>query len=256
MSARWRGLVVALGLLAVAAPASARHGTAEFDPRRPTPGLRLTLAERPAEPGSPGPATYGLTVAGAPRGVLFAIWTKAFGEPFQRVASGFRLTEAGALEAVDDAGRARRLEDVVLEPGAYPRGAVWEVALVSADHALVAVARATPRPITATSGPCAVSLELVSRRGDRFLVTTRGFAQGEMVTVRLDEAGRTTTRQLSIPPEGRLPLDVITHHDGLGPERRARYTVTGPGCTVAVDYTWGERVPATLPTSARGDTRR
>jgi hypothetical protein len=247
---------VALGLLAVAAPAWARHGTAEFDPRRPTPGLRLTLVERPAEPGSPGPATYRLTVAGAPRGVLFTIWTKAFGEPFQRIASGFRLTEAGALEAVDDAGRPRRLEDVVLEPGAYPRGAAWEVALVSADYALVAVARTTPRPITSTSGPCAVSLELASRRGERFLVTTRGFVPGETVSVRLDEAGHTTTRQLSILPEGRLPFDVITHHEGPGAERRARYTVTGSSCTVAVDYTWGEPVPATLPASARSDPRR
>lgn len=255
MSARWRGLIVALGLLAVAAPAAARHGTAEFDARRTTPGLHLTLVERPAQPASPGPVTYRLTVAGAPRGVLFGIWTKAFGEPFQRIASGFRLTETGALEAVDDAGRPRRLEDVVLEPGAHPHGAVWEVALVSADNALVAIARATPRPIAASSGPCAVSLELASRRGDRFLVTTRGFAQGETVSVRLDEAGRTTTRQRSIPPEGRLPLDVITHHEGPSAERRARYTVTGPSCAVAVDYTWGEPVPATLPTSARSDTR-
>ena len=235
MSPVARGLALALLLLMGAVPVAARHGVDGFDARHPTPGIQLTLVERTA----PGTTGYRLTTAGVPRGVLFNIWAKEFGGPFRPVASGFRVNEAGILETVDEAGQPRRLDDVVLDPGDYPRGAAWEVALVSADHSVVAVTKTTPRPIAARHGPCAVSLELASRRGDRFIVATQGFEVGEPVVVQLQQAAGTTNKELYVPPAGRIPLDVIIH-GVAGPDHRARYTVRGRACEVAVDYTWGE----------------
>jgi hypothetical protein len=229
-------LALALVLCAYAAPVGARHGGVVIDARRATPGVQLTLVEK----ASPGPrTTYGLVAAGVPRGVLFGVWTKDFGQSFQQVAAGFRLNEGGVLETVDDAGRPRRLEDLVLDPGSYPPGAVWEVALVSADQALMAFAKVVPRPIAAQQGACRLLLELVSRRGDRFLAAAQGFTPGESVVVELQQARSTTEKRVRVLPDGRLPLDVISHGTAAA-DPHARYTVKGRACEVAVDYTWGE----------------
>ncbi len=241
------GLVLAVLLTAHAAPVAARHGVAGFDPRRPTPGVQLTLVERPTASPTGTPA-YRLVATGVPRGVLFGIWTKDFGGPFQQVASGFRVGDTGALETIDGAGQPRRLEEIVFDPGSYPRGAAWEIALVSADHAVVAVTKVTPRPIAARNGGCGVSLELASRRGDRFIVTTQGFEPGAAIVVELQQAGASTRKPLYVPPEGRMPLDVVSHGTA-GPDHRARYAVKGAACEVAVDYAWGE--PALASSSVR-----
>jgi hypothetical protein len=236
-----RALGFALLALAYAAPVTARHSAVTIDATRATPGLQLTLIERPGA-GPAASSTYRLTATGVPRGVLFGIWTKDFGQPFKPLMSGFRLNESGVLEMIDDAGQPRRLEDIVLDPGPYPRGAAWEVALVSADYAMLGVAKVMPHPIAARNGACGVSLELASRRGDRFIVAAQGFEPGEPLVVELQQATGTTQKRVSMPPRGgRMPLDVISH--GAGSEHRARYTLKGRACEVAVDYTWGEAVP-------------
>ena len=235
MIAARRALGLALVLCTYAVPVAARHGGVVIDARRATPGVQLTLVEK-ASPGQR--TTYGLVAAGVPRGVLFGVWTKDFGQSFQQVASGFRLNE-DVLEALDEGGRPKRLEELVLDPGSYPRGAVWEVALVSADQAIMAFAKVVPRPIAAQQGACGLLLELVSRRGDRFLAAAWGFTPGESVVVELQQARGTTEARVRVLPDGRLPLNVISHASAAA-DPHARYTVKGRACEVAVDYTWGE----------------
>ena len=128
---------------------------------------------------------------------------------------------------------------MVFEPGPSPQGAVWEVALVSADRTVSAFARVIPRPITARDGPCTVMLELVSRRGDRFLASGAGFAPGDDVTIESGHSGRVMQKRQRVSADGRLPPDVIAHA-ATGTDRTARYTVKGRSCEVAVEYTWGE----------------
>jgi hypothetical protein len=239
---------VALALLAGAAPAVARHGAVVVDARQATPGIQLIAVERsPAPPN----VTYRLAATGVPRGVLFGIWAKDFGQQFRQVASGFRLNDAGTLETVDDAGRPRPLDDVVLDPGSYPRGAAWEIAIVSADTSVMAFTKVTPRPIAVHNGRCGVSLELASWGGDRFIARTQGFEPGEALVVELRQAGGTTQKTLYVSPDKRLPLEVIAHARP-DPDHRAHYGVRGRGCEIAVDYTWGEPV---LRQDARGSVR-
>jgi hypothetical protein len=128
---------------------------------------------------------------------------------------------------------------MVLEPGPYPRGAVWEVALVSADRALRAFAKVIPHPIAARDGPCTVSIELISHRGDRFMASGAGFAPGEEVLTESRYAGRVMQKRQHISSEGRLPPEVVSH-GASNADRSARYAVTGHSCAVAVEYEWGE----------------
>src|SRR6266852_1282097 len=121
----WRIALVAL-LLLRSAPVAARHSSGVIDPSRATPGIRLELFELPSG-ASPGTKKYRLRAEGVPRGVTFDVWTKDFGQPFTEAYSGFRMDEAGVLVSVNGSGP-RRLEDITLEPGPYPKGAVWKAA--------------------------------------------------------------------------------------------------------------------------------
>ena len=230
------------------------HEPILLDARRATPGLYLELIELPSSSIRVSTPRYRLRVSGLPRGVVFGVWTKDFGHSFHGVATGFRMDESGVmvsseLESVGwvwrwlrwiVSGRLRRLDDLVLDPGPYyPRGAVWEVALASADLTLTTFAKVIPRPITARDGPCTVSLELVSRRGDRFLASGAGFAPDEDVVTELRYAGRMIQKRQRVSVDGQLPQDVISH-GASGTDRRAHYAVKSRFCDVAVEYEWGE----------------
>lgn len=223
------------------ASAISAHEPIQLDAHRATAGLRLELREVPPTT-DPATVRYRLQAAGLPAGTSFGVWAKHFGHPFHEVTSGFRVDESGNAIAseLDEAGRPRRLDELTFEPGQYPRGAVWEVALVSADQTLKAFAKVIPHPLTARDGPCTVSLELVSHRGKRFLVSGAGFAPGEDVSTESRFAGRVIQKRRRISPEGLLLPEVISHEDASSTDYNARYTVEGRSCTVAVEYEWGE----------------
>jgi hypothetical protein len=172
---------------------------------------------------------------------MFGVWAKDFGHSFHEVATGFRMDESGVMVSseLDGAGRLRRLDEMVLEPGLYPPGAIWEVALASVDLTLTAFAKVIPRPITARDGSCTVSLDLVSRRGDRFVASGVGFPPNEDVVIESWYTGRMIKKRQRVSAEGQLPLDVISH-GASGLDRSARYEVKGRSCNVAVEYEWGE----------------
>lgn len=237
----WRN-GLALFLLLYTSLASA-HEPVLLDPHRATPGLHLELTELPAPP-SPASATarYRLRASGLPHGVVFGVWTKHFGHSFHEVATGFRMDESGGMVSneLDGTGQPRRLDEMILDPGpSYPRGAVWDVALASVDLTLTAFATVIPYPITVREGPCTVSLELVSRRGDRFVATRAGFAPDEDVVTELSYAGRMIQKRWRASAEGRLPPEVISH-GASSTEHRARYAVKSRSCDVAIEYDLGE----------------
>lgn len=233
----WRISLVAL-LLLWSAAASARHGSGVIEPRRATPGIRLELVELPAS-ASAGETKYRLHAEGVPRGVTFGVWTKDFGQPFTQVFSGFRMDEAGGLVSVNDFGKPRRLEDIAFDPGPYPKGAVWMVALASDDHTLSAFAKIIPHPIAVRDGACAVSLELISLHGNRFVASGEGFVPGEDVDIELRSSGRVTQKKQRISAEGLLPLDVVSH-GAISTDFSARYLVKALSCGPVVEYEWGE----------------
>ena len=153
--------------------------------------------------------------------------------------SGFQVNPDGILVSNDELGRSRRLDDIVLDPGPYPKGAAWGVALASDDHKVAAFARVIPYPIISRDGACAVSLELISLYGNRFVASGVGFAPGENVEIELRSAGQVTRRKQRVSADGRLPLDVISH-GSIGVERVARYAVKALSCEPAVEYVWGD----------------
>ena len=202
------------------------HDPAILDPHRATAGMRLELIELPQAATSPSTSRrYRLVATGVPPGVTFGVWTRDFTHAFHEVRSGLRP---------------RELNEIVLEPGPYFRGAIWEVALVSEDRSITAFTRVIPRPIGAQDGGCVVTLELVSHRGQRFLASGKGFAPGDEVAVESRYAGLVHRKQIRVLSNGLLPPDVVSH-DAPGSDRRARYSVQSRSCQVTIEYEWGER---------------
>jgi hypothetical protein len=230
-----RALLLSALVLGVASPTLARHGEVVLDARRATPGMRLTLT--PVASSSTATPEYRLAASGVPPGMIFSVWTKEFGQDFREVIRGFVIDRTGALTLEDDEGHTRRLEDVVLRPALPPAGAAWEVALVSSDYSHMAYAKVIPRPIAGRDGPCAVTLELISRRADRFVAEAEGFPGGEEVTIERRADGPPVQTRHVVARDGRLPADVVAHV-GTG-VHRAQYAVRGRSCSVTVDYEWG-----------------
>jgi hypothetical protein len=201
------------------------------------------LVEVPPTAQPPAAGRYQLKTAGLPRDVVFSVWGNEFGHGYHELAADLRLDESGALVSsqLDGASRPRPLDQRVFEPGPLPRGAGWEVVIIRDTRTVVAYAKVIPRPIAGRDGLCVVSLELASRRGDRFLVSGSGFTPGETVSIEHTYAGRTLQKNQVASTEGRLPPDVIIHGVGAGGvDHRARYTVRARSCAVVVEYEWGE----------------
>jgi hypothetical protein len=223
---------------------TAAHEPVLLDPNRATPGIRLELIEVPSSE-AVGAQVLGYRIAatGLPTGLVVNVWTKPFGHGFHEVASAFQVEETGRLvsaQNVKDAGL-RYLDQIVLRPApeAYPRGATWQVAVASDDRTVTSFAKVIPRPIIGRDGPCTVWLELVSHRGDRFLVSGSGFAPGDDVTVESRYSGRIRKKPQRVSATGLLPAELISHA-AMGDDRSAFYSVKGRTCEVTLAYWWGE----------------
>jgi len=182
-----------------------------------------------------------MIVSGLSPGLVYNIWAREFGHSFRLIAPGFLLMSGATVPmARDFEGTGPRwLDQVVFSPGPYPRGAAWDVAIASEDLRLTAFARVIPRPIIARDGACAVSLELASRRADRFVASGSGFVPGEEVTTELTYAGQDVRARRRISMDGRLLPEALSYA-AAGADPRARYSVAGRACRITIDYQWGE----------------
>jgi hypothetical protein len=236
----WRATVIAFFLLNTSLVFA--HEAVPFDTRRATPGLEIELNEIPSTASAASPTVrYRVRASGLPRDLVFGIWARDFGHGFHEVATGLRMVESGGLVSggPDAPGRPEGRDELIIEPGPYPYGAVWEVALASADLTLTAFTKVIPYPLRGQDGLCTVSLELASRRGERFVASGSGFVPGETIVTDLRYAGQTVQKTFRASPGGSLPTNVISH-GGSSNDSRARYTAKGRSCEVTVDYEWGE----------------
>jgi hypothetical protein len=236
----WRASIVAFFLLNTSLVFA--HEAVPFDTRRATPGLTLELIEIPSTVSGHSPTVrYRVRASGLPRDLVFGIWARDFGHSFHEVATGLRLVESKGLVSggSNGPGRQQGWDELIIEPGPYPHGAVWEVALASTDLTLTAFSKVIPYPLRGQDGPCTVSLELASRRGERFVASGSGFVPGETIVTDLRYAGQTIQKTVRASPGGSLPTNVISH-GGSSNDSRARYSAKGRRCEVTVDYEWGE----------------
>jgi hypothetical protein len=226
-------------LFLCALPVFAGHpGMTDLSPRQATPGLRLELIEIPSLGGN-GAKKYTAHASDFPRGLMFGVYTKDFSDTFAEILSDFHVDDSGNMVSTSG-GKQQRLQDLILTPGPYPRGAAWDIAIATADRSVSAFAQVIPQPIAVQSSGCSVSLQLLSPRGDRFLVTGSGFSSSEEVLTELTIENRIEQRLRKASADGQLTRHVISHA-AMGKDRTAKYSVKGRSCKVTTEYEWGER---------------
>src|SRR4030095_8019966 len=143
--------LVGILLLLIAPDGFAGHsGVIALDSRRAAPdGIQLELV-RVNSAAPVNAVKYKLRVIGYPLGVTFDIFARDFARTFEEVALGFQASGSEGL--IGGAADRIKLEERTFQPGPYPAGAVWELALVSSDRSIRAFARTVPYPITVRSG--------------------------------------------------------------------------------------------------------
>ena len=216
------------------------HERIIFHARHATPGLRLEM-QWLAPTASAPEARYRLQAFGFPRGLKLLLWAKEFDHSIHQLSPAvFEVDKSGHVFA-GHMGRdrqPRRLDQMSFGPGTYPRGALWEVALISVDRKLQAFAKAIPQPISARDGACEIALQLVSHRGDKFVASGSGFVPGDNLITESRYAGRVIEKRLRISAEGLL-LPQVLLHGAVGSDHGASYSVKGRSCAIAVEYSWG-----------------
>ena len=239
-------LVGAAWLVVVYASSAAGHDPIRFDTHRTVPGALLRIVEVTRSE-VPSTVRYRLQAVGVPGGLAMSVWTNDFGHGYHQLVSHLRVDESGALvSTAQDASGRQRLDEMILETGPLPRGAGFEVALVGDDRKVVAYARVVPFPIVGRQGSCEVSLELASRRGERFLVSGTGFSPQEAVLTEVRYAEKTIQKTQRVTPDGRLPPDIIMYNVGVRPsgtndtDRAFSYLVRGLTCEVVIEYKGAE----------------
>jgi hypothetical protein len=241
-----RGVFVGAWLVAICTSPAVGHDPIRFDTHHTVPGALLRIVEVSRSEVPPA-VRYRLQAVGLPRGVVMAVWTNEFGHGYHQFASGLRVDESGNVSTTHDgSGGRQKLDEMLLETGRLPRGAGFEVALVGEDRKVVAYARVVPYPIVGRQGPCEVSLELASRRGERFLVSGTGFLPDEQVLTQVTSTGKTIEKTQRTSSDGRLPLDSIVRNVGVRPsvttdaDPAFSYRVRGRSCEVVIEHQWGE----------------
>ncbi len=216
------------------------HAPVLLDSRHATPGLRIVL-RRLGQVDDSTEAKYQIRAFGFPKGVKLLFWAKEFDHSFHQLASVFQVDSSGnVLEAKPSVAQPpRKLDEMIFGPGAYPRGAIWELALVSIDRKLQAFTKVTPYPIIFREGSCEIDLILASHRGEKFVVFGTGFPPGDEVNTSLRYAGRVIEKRVKTSADGSLPSQVLLHAS-VNTNRQAQYIVKAPTCEVKVDYQWGE----------------
>src|SRR5882724_7473934 len=181
------GTRIAVALALLYPSLATAHDPVRFDTGRAMAGASLTIVEvsRAAT------VKYRLHTVGVPRGLVVEVWANEFGHGYHQLLADLQVDESGTVVSteLDGTGRPRRLDELVFEPGPLARGAGWEVAIVGRDRKVVAYAKVIPHPIIGREGPCEVSLELASHRGERFIVSGTGFVPGEDVLTELKHSG-------------------------------------------------------------------
>jgi len=234
----WLGRLALVLVVVLAAATSFAHEEDTLDPHNATVGLRLELRQNPQRSPAPSP-TYRLSASGFPADAVVSVWAQDFGQVFHRIVAEARIDEF--LDVVSMKGTR-----LTLAPGVYPRGAAWQVAVVSQDGTLRAFTGVIPRPILAQDKQCTLQLELVSYRGTHFVATGAGFPPDDEVVALSRFSGRVVEKRLRISHDGRLPADVVAH-DGDATDDRARYEVKGRSCEPAVSYHWGKSALTRAP---------
>ena len=218
------------------------HTLVLLDARHATPGLRI-VPHRLDQVDDSTEAKYHIQAFGFPKDVKLILWAKEFDHSLHQLASVFQVDNSGnVLEANPSvAKRSRRLEEISFEPGPYPRGAIWELALVSVDRKLQAFSKVVPYPISFRDGSCEIDLQLASHRGEKFVAFGSGFPPGEEVDTSLRYVGRVIEKRVKTSADGSLPSQVLLHAS-VNTDQQAQYVVKARTCAVRVDYEWGEAV--------------
>ncbi len=129
---------------------------------------------------------------------------------------------------------------------AFTPGEWTEMALISADGAVKAFARATPFPIEGRDGQCHVWMEPIAREARALSLHGGGFTPREKLTAKSRSNGEVLPGEITVEEDGsfgrRGTLDLLL--PGVAGKRggNATYTVEGKSCKVVVNYHWGNKV--------------
>jgi len=201
-----------------------------------TPGVVLTLQElRRWTKDSKQGADYRVVVSGLPKDKIFKLWQKNLGREPEFVFLTVYLDDSGDL--VFEAPN-KKFRQVSVSLSGLAKGEPVEYALISTDQTVRAFTRVILFPIESKDGPCLLSMQLGSPRGDLFLVIGQGFEPDGEATTESRSDVEVLRNKVRLTRDGKFATVVAPAVVGKR-SGKASFTASAKDCSPTVDYEWG-----------------
>jgi thiol-disulfide isomerase/thioredoxin len=183
---------------------------------------------------------YSLLAENFPEDKTYFLWQKtlAAGQPTRTpleliIKKGDPTDSYGFVAKRADGGL------VFMKPDGFAEGEALQVALMSEDRTIVALAKTIPNPIESVRDPYRIWVELATANSSGFIIWGEGFEPNkEMNTVSISE-GETVMSKIRADAEGRFMTMVLPAVVGKQ-SGSASYSVAGKSGEVKVHYHWGQ----------------
>ena len=183
---------------------------------------------------------YALMAEGFPEDKTYFLWQKtlASGQP-TRTPIELSIRKKAAADGFGFVVKRADGGTVLMKPDGFAEGEALQVALISEDKTIVALAKTIPNPIESVRDPYRIWVELATANSSGFIIWGEGFEPNEEMNTTSISEGETVMSKVRANVEGRFMTmifpAVVGRQSGL-----ASYSVAGKAGEVKVHYRWGQ----------------
>lgn len=182
--------------------------------------------------------TYNLFVSGLPHDTGYIVWTRLIGRAAQPVAEAYLNGEGKVVSQLADPKRHTEEDPVnlrVVAGMAEPK----QFALTSKDSRFRAFAEIVPFPIETSNGACHLSVVMTKENYTGVFIRVSGLQPQEDLTIVTQSDGEGGQSKAKASDLGMYDSALFPAVKGMR-SGRARFSVTGKSCKVAIEWPWGD----------------
>ena len=182
--------------------------------------------------------TYNLYVAGLPKDVEYALWTRLVGSNPQAVADAFINKDGLVVSVLSDPAH-NVAEDPINLKVVAGRGEPKLFAVISNDGRYRVFGQVVPFPIENTEGPCRISATMTGPNYIGVLVVVTGLQSKEKFRIDQQWGSEPSRQKATAAEDGTYRTLVLPFVKGQS-SGKLKFSANAKACAVNVEVPWGQ----------------